>query len=532
MDIFTEGMSSEGLLKEIFSGTLMSENSFDFIIPDYTDDVEKILLCTALPKIEGTFVDGSSLEIEGNITFRLLLCTEGSTLAGLTYTEPFDIKKNIGGLDENCIINLHPVTNYVTARLLNPRKVNIRCQIDTEARVFCTVLTTPSIIGTESIEDDMNLKRKYSTVRTAECSVLKEKNIPAALDIELDASYPQAEEIILCSVKLCPAELRANGDQLDTKTDVLFSCIYRSDDGRYYTAEKKLGLEKSIPSAGCGQYSWDGAMTAGAISAKIAANGYGEMKVIEIDFPYDIEASGLRNKDIQTVCDMYSTDYECDTEENEITSAVFNRNYSSSVSVNCSAKREDISADAVSTVFAGDVTVKSASSAYDPEKKKLVTEGELNVRLICTEESEDTVKYAPVSFEYPFRCETDCRDDLSSAELSLSLDIGDVRYRADSQSLYCDLELSVGILALEHIDTKYLKTARLCKDRPVSHVMSPITLSYPSGKETLWDIAKYYKTTKDGIIASNGLQSEDISGKKVLLIPRMTRQKPLFSKVI
>ena len=60
----------------------------------------------------------------------------------------------------------------------------------------------------------------------------------------------------------------------------------------------------------------------------------------------------------------------------------------------------------------------------------------------------------------------------------------------------------------------------------------PFTLCYPCGKESLWDIAKYYKSTKDSIIATNGLENDDITDKRVLLIPQYSKRNAVFSKVI
>ena len=38
-------------MTELYSGTLMSEDSTDYIVPEYIPDTGKILLCTASPKI-------------------------------------------------------------------------------------------------------------------------------------------------------------------------------------------------------------------------------------------------------------------------------------------------------------------------------------------------------------------------------------------------------------------------------------------------------------------------------------------------
>ena len=49
-----------GVMTELYSGTLMSEDSTDYIVPEYIPDTGKILLCTASPKIRRNGVFQSS----------------------------------------------------------------------------------------------------------------------------------------------------------------------------------------------------------------------------------------------------------------------------------------------------------------------------------------------------------------------------------------------------------------------------------------------------------------------------------------
>lgn len=184
--------------------------------------------------------------------------------------------------------------------------------------------------------------------------------------------------------------------------------------------------------------------------------------------------------------------------------------------------------------FPGAVNIKKATAQYNKDKNKLVTEGTAEILLVCENNVlvENEELFSAAAFEYPFKCETDAPDDLTSAEFIVECTVGDTRFRADSQNIYSDFEVSIKVLALDSEKVKYISAVKLNKDAPVLHSMAPITLSYPSGNETLWDIAKYYKITRESIMASNGMSSDDISKKKVLLIPRPSLKKPLFSKVI
>lgn len=524
---------AEEILTEIYSGRAMAENSVDYIVPDYIPDANKVLLCTAVPKIEGKYISGGTVELEGTVAFNILLATEDNTLSHLFYSEPFDAKVTAEGLSDNCIVMTIPSMEYITSRLVNPRKINIKYQVNTDIKIYCPVSLEPKISGIVSIEDEMNLQKSYKTVRTADFMLPEEKGIKVYQDIELDGSYPQAEEIILCKVRLLPNEIKPNEDGVEVKTDAIITCIYRTDDGKYFCAEKKFLLTKAINVEGS-DYEWTARANSNGVTSKISPNSYGEMKIIELDFSYDLELLGMKNREVDTVFDIYSTKYEGTSEVSQKNATVFQRCFSSNVSVNSSSPRSEIKAENVKNIFTGTVKLKNVSSIYTKEKNKIATEGVAEVMLVCENntEQEDGEFFSSFNYEYPFRCETDASDDLSKSKLSVQCSILDTKFRADSQNLYSDFEVSVKVTATEPYEVKYVSSARFDKESKIKSERAPFTLCYPSGDETLWDIAKRYKITVESIIEANNLSDEDISAKKVLLIPKTASKRPLFSKTI
>lgn len=147
-------------MTELYSGTLMSEDSTDYIVPEYIPDTGKILLCTASPKIDGKFTDGGSVAIEGTVYFSLLLAGEDGTVSGLSFSEPFSAKAAVDGLDDDCTVSLVPSVGYVTARLVNPRKIGVRCQINTDIRVFCCSPVGLTVKGAENVADEAGIQQK------------------------------------------------------------------------------------------------------------------------------------------------------------------------------------------------------------------------------------------------------------------------------------------------------------------------------------------------------------------------------------
>ena len=60
---------------------------------------------------------------------------------------------------------------------------------------------------------------------------------------------------------------------------------------------------------------------------------------------------------------------------------------------------------------------------------------------------------------------------------------------------------------------------------------SPIIIYYPDKNDTLWQIAKRYKSTCKDIISTNSLSSESLEGLKVLLLPKK-KQRSIYNGII
>ena len=136
----------------------------------------------------------------------------------------------------------------------------------------------------------------------------------------------------------------------------------------------------------------------------------------------------------------------------------------------------------------------------------------------------------PFSFEYPFKCELDVGEINEKVTYTVSAHVTDVRFRCDQNKIYCDFESAIMSVITETVESRYLTEIVINKAAPVADPYAPITLCYPSGDETLWDIAKYYKVTTDGIATENKLENENISGRKVLLIPSFKKSTTTRAK--
>lgn len=514
-------LKKEPSLSRLIKGEIRVNLDQDYIIPESVYDTAEVLLTSPRVDLKNVITDNGSVTVEGEVIYDVLLHCEDGTLSGVTYSDTISASYYDSAITNKATAAFSDCSKECSARLINPRKINLSSELVIPITVIVNESASTEVIGTESIDDEMTLQRKSRSFDVVSAIKHEENDVPVSLDIELDGNNPPISRILYRHLELSAIEIKPKGNNLDARLSAMLCIIYLSEEGNRFTFNKSIALEKSFSVANADDYSWSVSTCYRDLTVEPAQNGYGEMKLLELDFNYSIFAFGIKNDSTNVCCDFYSTQYECESTllSSEVTS--LKRAYSSALSVNASSSYDDAGVSDVRTVIASGVTVSSPSITFVKDKKKLIFDAVAEIKCACENVyvSEDEKKYSSALFKYPIKCEIDANDETEGSDYVSNVTVYGIRSRADGSRLFCDLELGIKINAYESAEAVHVSSVHLDKAAPVSVPTSAITLCYPGRSESLWDIAKYYRVSVDSIIAANSLESEDISEKKVLLIP-------------
>lgn len=534
MNNTTEIISSGKLMTVILSDKMLAETSSDYIIPEDTSDSEKILMTDSLVTISNIEAGEKYIEINGKICFDVLLMGEDGALYGVTYADDFKSSITNDKITKNCQITLSNMVTNVNSKLINPRKINLTSSIVFDITVCDQIDTQIKIAGAEDLNDEVGIQRKQLNIMTMKNKGTTVENIPVSYDIELDANTPPISKMIYRHLSLTPFEIKGRNDSLELRNQANVRMIYLTEEGNIFSVEKSFMVDKSIILSDCEGYEWNANVSYNNLSVEIAQNSYGEMKIVEIDFDYDAALYGTKNISVCATSDIYSTEFECNTSSEHIHVCSSKRSLSCSLSVNSSISREEIGASAIRNVLMANAEVVESEIKYQDDKNKLILTGTAQIEIVCENAclTDEDKKYSSYVYTYPLKCEFDSSEYSHKDKYTHNIGITDIKYRADSSKLYCDFEALIKISLYDDSEYDIITNTLLNKEEAHTRISMPFTLCYPCGKETLWDIAKYYKITQESIISSNALNGDDITGKKVLLIPQFSKKDAILSKVI
>ncbi len=497
--------TKSNILKELYNGVNKTELSSDFILPDSMPDARAILhtFCNCRKK-DQQMKDGK-LTYGIDVFYTVLYTDENGDIRAVKYRNDTSDTVSVKGCDSDCQAVFCSLPPDVTVRLSNPRKLSIRCQCPMQIKVFGTLNDARIPSDGEDIE--------VQTVQVSSMQVNcgREEGQTLSEDILIPNDMPEPTELL--GVYLSPkiSDLRSSDGKAVIRGEIGTLVLYRTADGNYMFYEKQLPISQMISVEGAEETSQcTGEIYLYDVTTDLSTDQNGQLRTVEVDLLYDIYVCCTSNETSEIVTDVYSLSRSCDAEYKtlDIHSAVgvFNTNISVNEKAPLNGKHPE----------------KILFSTCIPENLKseigasgVICSGEISAHGIVTENGE----FEPLSCTFPFKATIEL-DTPEGCEFVLSAYCDKPKLRCDNENVYCDTEIYLTLSTMKNNSVKTVASISIGEDEPAEEIL-PLTLYYPRKGDTVWNIAKKYRSTVSDIISANSLTSTDISSCRVLVIPKI-----------
>ncbi len=514
---------------EIFSKLIdtTAENtvSEEYSLPDYIPDVKRILQTNARTNLNSYSHEGNKINFEGYVIFIVLLLTEDDAIKSISVSYPYEGFVESNSDLNNTDISIMPKLDNVVCKLQNPRKLLLGSKVNTYVNATNQKDITPSIEGIKSAADELALERDIRRMNTllVTTSLLDDQSMSE--DIVIDSQMPPASSILYCGIDICISDFKPQTAILQLSGNAAVTVIYADENGNPHTIVKRVPVSAAAAMAGSGEYIAPAQVN--DIKTQIAADSYGENRIIELDATYRIIPRCMSNKEVSYTADMYSTSSALKNINADIDSYILRKCINTNFTVNAKKALSETGTDNIENIINTSVILKNNGLSYDSDKKRTILNGSalINILANCSD------GYKNISYTEPFKYEIDLQSELNQLEFMDTLNASNVKSRADSGNIYTDFEVILGLALIEKNKINSIINTTLTEQPQQSKSRPPMTLYYPSKGERLWDIAKYYGTTRDAIMSANNMANDTITDEKVLLIPKV-RKQPVFEKVI
>jgi len=507
------------------------ECSGDYILPDTVADIKRILRVTAKIIPGGWYADGSRLEYEGRVVYSALVITEENKPVCLTYEEPFEDSVEIDGMSDGSAVSIRHEAGAVTWRMANQRKLGIRLKIQSYINVTEMQDTAPMLDGLSASE------LEYDRITLpAVCMYSSTESGRLSEDVEIEGTLPQFGEIIDCRCEMTVSECKCSAGNVQCRGEAMVSVLYLSDAGepvftvKHIPFMQPVGLDKAAENSQALAYA-----VCDSLSYEVKPNGYGEARVLALDFDYSVTAECAAVSNVSLLRDVYSTERAVKIGSSEITLTRLERGYITNFSVNAFAPRSEVGASDAERAIDADVRVSITGFGRDRERMKLLLEGNAEITVTALRKTEDgTAEYSGHTFNSPVKCELESGfvggDVFEELKFRCIPSVTMVRTRMDRDNIYCDFEVAVALFAF-HRETMTVVGSAEAAEADNDTDDGALILCYPNSDETLWDIAKRYRTTCTAVAEANMLGENERSPRSqlkkkhsVLLIPSASKR--------
>lgn len=491
----------------VYEGSAEQPVDCDVTLPDYCPDIMRILRCTITPGIATAGATGDRVTAEGTAVVRVIYVSDSGRISCYEQTVPFSKSINVSGLEENVCVRAVASTQYCNCRAVNQRRADIHGCI--------AISFTVTAIKKQEILCGVNgagvqLRKKSMKISDMICRL--EKMFVLNEVKELDEDSPAVLRILHTRACARVSEVKAITNKILLKGEVWAKITYCTDDGQVCCVEHTMPISQIIEADGIDENTNNCVhLDVCSFEAVPKADSAGEMKLMDITARVTAFVTACCEKELETVCDAYSTEYEADCEKQMMSLETLSGTFSDICLCRGTIEAPEAVAD-ITDVWCTGVTEKSFIVSG-----KVKISGSLSVCVLYqSADSQPCMAEKSIDYEY----ERDVSVQGANARCEPWVYPGEcVASAGGSGKIEIKAEINISAEIYEINEDRIISNISVDESKTRQSTAAALTIYYSEQGESVWNIARRYNTTVEAVMNENGLDSETVGSRRMLLIP-------------
>lgn len=471
-------------------------SSGDIIIPDSKPDVKNILYVDVIPVIDDSTINSEQLTITGNVEFNVVYSSdeENPRIIRTSTLIPFKNSFEVPNLASNSPFNLSISANSTETNILNERKVSLKSNICT---TICFFIEKPTEF-IESIKNNENVESLCENTTIPTILHCQSINTSASESCIISSSLPNIEEIIKYDYKITNEEAVISDSKVILKGELMITVFYTAEDKKIYSFEYTIPYSSFLDGYEItDEVYFDLISTVNNLSLKVCPDSDELMRVLEYEATIATYICIFKNENINMISDIYSTDAELTTKIENIQYTTLSHK-----------QHENISFRGIVTIPENDnihilnTLGKLKGLSINTSDEKSTLSGNVEVTIVYKSDSSNKIESSSVDMPINHMLSTFI-NNISSANL-INIEA------TQTEPGKFDIKLSISIDG-NNIETNNINLITDIKETEnTMNKIRGITIYYPKAGDTLWKIAKKYKTTVDKLKKINNITDSNI----------------------
>lgn len=486
----------------------------DYNVPDSKGDIARVVMSRGVVKVEEMKRMENYIRVSGKIHFNILYVTEEGepALESLEGKRPFEemvyVEEN--GTDQFVLRNARV---EFTASVIHSRKLNIKAmaeiEIGTERIADCSLTT--------DVEDEGSLYKKRKEMQVLQMHTSKKDTYRIKEEVVLPGTKENIGNLLWTDISSRKLDTRVGDGELNLTGELMVFCFYESQEGKIDWVEQSISYNGRVECSGVDESMYHHVYaTLEDVNVDVRMDEDGEMRSIGIEGTLELRINIYEEENVDILEDAYSLEKECRLEtEDAVCEELVLQNHSKckiTEQLSLPELRDDILQICHNS---GELQIER----MEPVEEGIQIEGVLHLKFLYVKENDEVpfdVWQGMVPFSYLLDCENigenalfDIQHALEQLSVSL-LGSGEVEVKA-VLAFHSFIRRPVTVGTITNVSLEPLAMDEISK-RP-----GIIGYMVKDGDE-LWDLAKRYSTTVEGIRTVNALESDKIKeGDRILI---------------
>lgn len=479
-------------------------------VPDIKPDILSIINVSGRAYVTNKEIVDGRVKVDGTVDVFIIYLSddEQSTLRGINNTFSYTEYIDLPGVTNDAFLKTKCESGPLECKVINGRKLNVKCpvsvDIDAAKEQKCE-------IG-KDIADDRNVELKkenvsFKTLHTCKCNKTSINE-----NINLNDECKPIGEILRSTIQIVGQDYKMSYNKILAKAEAIIKIIYIADDDKNSVET----FEAKVPVMGF--IDVDGLTDDMEVSLDYNVKSfcvkpvYQDLKATAISVDSEIEICALIYNKVKfdVISDLYCVDKKLEAEYGKIQVMQNNVNSNEKIEIN-----QDLLIPELDTLKILNIDATPVITEINILDGKLALEGNIEFNILYYKNDKNVLENKKM--ELPFQQVVKIPELKSNMQPQVNVEASDIEYKSvggNQEQIRLNMNVSVTNNEVRNVDT--VKNVEITDEELPK--MPSIVVYYVKVDDTLWKIAKKFRTTVNELKELNSLTDDTIYPNQEIII--------------
>ena len=474
------------------------ESSADYALPDYNGEMRKVLYAGARVLPSAKFLDGDTVNSSGIVVYDFIYLNGDGKLDRISFNSDYELTSRTG-CDNPRHSALEASVSGFSYRLLGPRRVSAKATVS----VGVSVVEPRELVTECCAMSDAETAGEKLFVSAAVFAEPKERELAETL-IRFDGAIADEVEVLYTSVSAYADTVKAEESGFLVKGSATVASLIKVGSEPPMLYKKKIPFEELVSAPEVNEtMSALPKVTVTSERCEVVADEDGTS--VNASVILEVSGKAYYNQPLEVIKDAYLK-----THETENTYEKFVYTVNTACEMHSFDISEKIPLSELSLGEVREVVFISGVPKLDVEAvagSTLTVMGELRCSVISMSVDESGEEsYSSAKFSLPIKQNVTLSSQIpQNSDIDVNFVLKDIGAVVDEESIYVDASMIVEVCVNSDMETERLASLSLVPDGEIEPRRSVITVYYTSAEDTLFGVAKKFRTSPEKIAADNAL---------------------------